>query len=240
MSRERVGLVVGVITLLATLLPLWAFIPAIALLSFLIAREVATALRVEGIAPTVPLVVVVHALFEPLTLPIIGALSLAYGYRHWRLESFSYAFLVLVYAGVFPAFLIDIKTFGLKYLLSLLLTVWAIDVSAYYVGRRFGRVPVFPKISPKKTLEGYVGALVISFPVFWLFSGWDFTLSLFTTLCILIFGALGDYFKSFIKRQLGIKDFSHTLGEHGGFTDRYDSLIFSAPAYLLILDRFMG
>lgn len=237
MSRENVGIFVGILTLLALILPVEVFVFVIAVLSFLIAKEVSTALQVKEVSYFAFLIPLIYVSLKPLTLPVVGILSLAYGYKSWSLQGFSFSFLTLVYAGLFPAFLIDIKAYGFKYILLLVLTVWAIDVSAYYIGRRFGRTSVFPKISPKKTLEGYLGAFVVSFLIFWMLSGWGFLLSLFTVFNILLFGAIGDYFKSFVKRQVGIKDFADTLGEHGGFTDRFDSLIFSAPVYLLILER---
>jgi phosphatidate cytidylyltransferase len=238
MSRERIGLIVGAITLSSILLPLWAFSLMVALLSFLIAREVGKALDIEEVAPWTPIITLTHSFAGMLSIPLIGILSLIQGYRRWDLRPFSNSFLLLTYSGLMPAFLIDIKRQGTEEIFLLLITVWAIDVSAYYIGRRFGSVPLFPKISPKKTLEGYLGAGVVSFLLLAAISHLGILKSLIVAFSVLLAGAVGDYFKSFIKRQVGIKDFANTLGEHGGFTDRFDSLVFSAPVYLYIISKF--
>ncbi len=237
MSRERTGLLIGTATLVCAFLPYQLFVFAVALLSLLIAKEVASALDVEEVSYYAFFVPLIYVSMDSLTLPVVGLLSLAYGYKRWSLDGFMQAFLVLMYAGFLPSFLVDVRALGFKPLLVLILGVWAIDVSAYYIGRRFGKTPVFPKISPKKTLEGYLGAFAVSWAVLWTLSGWGMVKSLSVALLILFFAAVGDYFKSFIKRQLGIKDFSQALGSHGGFTDRFDSLIFAAPAYLFVLQR---
>ena len=66
----------------------------------------------------------------------------------------------------------------------------------------------------------------------WVFHGFK---GILWSLPLVAIALMGDLFKSFIKRQVGIKDFSNVLGEHGGFTDRFDSLLFTAPVYLFLL-----
>ena len=116
------------------------------------------------------------------------------------------------------------------HLLKLILFVWVVDVSAYYVGKKFGRRKLSPRLSPNKTWEGFLGSLFFGSLYSVLF------LKTFLFAPVLVVSALlGDLFKSFIKRQVGIKDFSHLLGSHGGFIDRFDSLLFCAPLYALIV-----
>ncbi|MCS6893454.1 MAG: phosphatidate cytidylyltransferase [Deltaproteobacteria bacterium] len=98
------------------------------------------------------------------------------------------------------------------------------DSFSYFVGSKFGKTPIAPKISPKKTIEGFVGGLI----------GYSLALGLLDLLedqfvirvelfCFPLFYFLGDLLKSRIKRMLGIKDFSSFFGFHGGFLDRLDS-----------------
>jgi phosphatidate cytidylyltransferase len=113
-------------------------------------------------------------------------------------------------------------------LLGILLTAWIADIFAYFSGRAFGRHKLAPSISPGKTWEGAIGA-VVGVALYWVicFSGrldWKETLLLVgiavlaTVMCI-----LGDLFESLIKRQAGVKDSSNLLPGHGGILDRIDS-----------------
>jgi phosphatidate cytidylyltransferase len=121
------------------------------------------------------------------------------------------------------------------YLLYLLLAVELNDVAAFVAGKLFGRHALRSNISPKKTWEGSLGALVVSLALPWAL--W-FTFPhlrprdlLAIGLIIGIGGQLGDLAFSVIKRDLGIKDMAATIPGHGGITDRIDSLIYSAPLF---------
>ncbi len=235
MNREKIGLLVGVVTLSVSLSPFPLFTVGVGILSFLMARELAHHLKACGVAP--------GAFFSPLTFYLNSALgglycallALVYGEREKNLELFFKTFFILIYVGFFPSFLILIKEKGTYLLITLLLAVWAGDVVAYYVGRRFGRNPFFNSISPNKTLEGFLAGVAAGTLVFLIFLEGAVYKKLLTGIIVLSAGALGDLFKSFIKRRLGIKDFSNVLGEHGGFVDRFDALIFAAPAFWMLL-----
>jgi phosphatidate cytidylyltransferase len=124
-------------------------------------------------------------------------------------------------------------------ILGFFFLLWTSDTGAYLVGMTIGRHPFFPRISPKKSWEGFIGgvastllvALVISHyftalsPVNWLVIG----------AIIAIFGALGDLIESLLKRSLQVKDSGNILPGHGGILDRFDSVIFSAPLVYIYL-----
>src|SRR6266487_965155 len=110
------------------------------------------------------------------------------------------------------------------------------DVAAFTFGRLFGRHPLRSKISPSKTWEGALGALVMSMLLPWLFrfsfpffGVWQLVL---TGLIVGIGGQLGDLSVSVIKRDIGTKDMGRTIPGHGGILDRIDSLIYVAPLFM--------
>ena len=130
-----------------------------------------------------------------------------------------------------------------QYILGIVLMIWANDSGAYFVGRAFGKTPLFPRISPKKTWEGALGGAALAF-VFALGLGyWATDLQpwqwLLACAVLLVPASLGDLVESMLKRGLMAKDSAKTLPGHGGFLDRFDSLLMAAP-FLMILWELMG
>ena len=150
----------------------------------------------------------------------------------------------LFYIGI-PLALIPLITFNNEafqpnIIFGLLLLTWANDTGAYLIGSQIGRTKLFPRISPKKTWEGSLGGVVVTFIAGYLLSRifQDLPLSdwLFLAGIVSIFGSLGDLVESMLKRSLQIKDSGNLLPGHGGFLDRFDAFIFLLPfaaAYLL-------
>ncbi len=235
MNREIYGLVVGVLSLLAITLPTAIFAIVVGAISFLMGRELSKALDLKDVEFPSFLSPILFYAAQPLGGVFVSAMALAYGYKLWNLDTFFKVAFVLFYVGFFPAFLISVREVGIFPILLLLLMTWANDVLAYYVGRRFGKRPMFPKISPNKTYEGFLAGVLGGTIVFTLLSPYSIFDSLLIGVVTLCVGVAGDYFKSFIKRQVGVKDFSNILGGHGGFLDRFDSLIFSAPIYYWLI-----
>jgi phosphatidate cytidylyltransferase len=125
--------------------------------------------------------------------------------------------------------------------LAVVAVIWVADISAYFVGRAFGRHKLAPQISPGKTWEGAVGAgvgvLIYGFAVLRL-SGYDPTMGAAVLLGALLIGTtalsvVGDLFESLAKRQIGVKDSGSILPGHGGLLDRLDSLTATLPAIAL-------
>jgi phosphatidate cytidylyltransferase len=133
---------------------------------------------------------------------------------------------------------------GRAALFLLILTVSASDTAQYYSGRAFGRQPLAPAISPKKTVEGAAGGLLFGaialavIGIWWLpaVPAWvRATLGI----GVVVLGIAGDLFESMLKRSAGVKDSSALIPGHGGILDRIDALLFAAPMYYVVL-RWVG
>jgi phosphatidate cytidylyltransferase len=118
------------------------------------------------------------------------------------------------------------------------------DVAAFTFGKLFGRVPLRSEISPRKTWEGALGAIVVSMILPWLlrfsfpfFGPWQLIL---TGLIVGVGGQLGDLSISVIKRDIGTKDMGATIPGHGGILDRIDSLIYVAPLFMHMAGYYYG
>lgn len=124
-------------------------------------------------------------------------------------------------------------------LIFLMLLIWGADVFAYFAGKRWGRVKLVPVVSPGKTREGVLGALVGSL-LFGLLLGWylgatgvNYLLLVLLALITSSISVVGDLFISYLKRQRGMKDTGAILPGHGGVLDRIDSLLSATPLFLL-------
>lgn len=140
----------------------------------------------------------------------------------------------LVLLRQLPASLGLDEALGARLVFLLAALVWATDTGAYLCGVAFGRRPLAPRISPKKTVEGAVGGLVAAALVGWLCTRTlvPFVTPLAGTILGVVAGIaaqLGDLVESMIKRDVGIKDTAPLLPGHGGILDRFDSLLFTAP-----------
>lgn len=162
-----------------------------------------------------------------------------------------FAFLIFVYlrdinensGGKFS------KTEGVYLILLVLVCSWLTDVFAYFTGRAFGKHKLCPKISPKKTVEGAIGGIiipaVINIIVLAVFEKFFFdgTVIPYWTMLIIspvlsVASMLGDLSASTIKRNFGVKDFSNLIPGHGGIMDRFDSCLFVLPAIYVIVNLF--
>ena len=127
---------------------------------------------------------------------------------------------------------------GLWWLILTAITVWVMDSGAYFTGRAIGRHKFRPRISPKKTWEGFFGGLVTgaiaAALMAYFMPGVEWWQGALLGIAISIVGPLGDLSESLFKRQAGAKDSSNLIPGHGGFFDRIDSFIFAAPVVFLI------
>ena len=151
--------------------------------------------------------------------------------------TFLFSFLLL-YLPFLLSFAIEIREIGKKPLFYFLFTVLIYDTFAFYIGKFFGKTKLLERISPNKTLEGFIGGLiaVILFNLF-SFKFWELPIPSMPFLSIIlpISAQIGDFFESYLKRCLEIKDFSNILLSHGGILDRIDSYLFALPIFYLIL-----
>jgi phosphatidate cytidylyltransferase len=138
----------------------------------------------------------------------------------------------LVYCAVTLGFLVLMPR---EFVFLLLVIVWVGEAAAYYCGRAFGRHPLMPRVSPKKTVEGGVAGLLGSVAAgvvggVWLLGEPWLNLVVISAVTGVV-AQLGDLAESVLKRSVGVKDSSSILPGHGGILDRLDSLFFAAPVF---------
>ena len=129
---------------------------------------------------------------------------------------------------------------GREAVLLLMATIVVSDSAQYYCGRAFGRRPLAPAISPKKTVEGAIGGVIFGTAAMTLIGMWVFSLTPIFLLVlvgatVVTLGIVGDLFESLLKRSAGVKDSSTLIPGHGGVLDRIDSWLFAAPVYYVFV-----
>ncbi len=129
-------------------------------------------------------------------------------------------------------------------IMFLVIVIAGNDIAAYFVGRSVGRRPLAPRVSPGKTVEGFIGGLVIGAivaAVLAVFPPWEqigVTRALVTALLVGLIAPIGDLAESMVKRALGVKDMGSVLPGHGGMLDRIDGFLFAVPAVYLLFRGF--
>jgi len=128
---------------------------------------------------------------------------------------------------------------GVRGIVAFILVTIASDIGGYVAGVLFGKHPMAPVISPKKSWEGFAGSMVATIAVgVWLvtsFLGGDWWVGVILGVIAAVMATLGDLCESVMKRDLGVKDMSHVIPGHGGLMDRLDSLLATiAPIWLLL------
>jgi len=129
--------------------------------------------------------------------------------------------------------------------LFLAVVTWASDTGAYYAGTLWGKHPLLPSVSPKKTVEGVLGGLALAVGAallaqWWFASQLSQSDALILGMLLTATGLLGDLFESAIKRRTGVKDSGGILPGHGGMLDRLDSLLFTAPTFYYYVAYIRG
>jgi phosphatidate cytidylyltransferase len=193
-----------------------------------------------------------NQIFEIAFLIIIVLTNVVLGFSLIKNKLFSYSILKNRFIGHFYLVGSLVIFFSLPNIFgeynpyivfSFLALIWISDSAAYVFGVTFGKRPLFKTVSPKKSIEGFVGGLSFAIMLSIIFS---FYLSLNITLIQWIIlglltgctGTLGDLVQSQFKREAGVKDSGNLLPGHGGLYDRMDSIIFAAPIIYLTLTIF--
>jgi len=127
---------------------------------------------------------------------------------------------------------------GSEWLLYSLSLVWVADTGAYFSGKKFGKHKLAPNISPGKTKEGLLGAL-ISTSLYSLMASFYFSLDtehsamlILLSIILTFISVSGDLYFSFLKREAGVKDSGNILPGHGGILDRIDSVLAAMPVFI--------
>jgi len=184
-----------------------------------------------------------YSIFIPvyafLFLPIIAAIRGDTKNFLVRVAETQWALMICVFcASHVPALLsLEIPGFeGRNVLLIafLVIVVQSSDVLQYIWGKLLGKTKIAPNLSPSKTVEGAVGGIasasLLGGALFWI-TPFNFFQAVMLSVAICIMGFLGGLVLSAIKRDRGIKDWGHLIAGHGGFIDRLDSVVFSAPVF---------
>jgi len=173
---------------------------------------------------------------------VVGAVAVASGAPGpGVLRDAAASILPVAYIGLPLGALAAVHAFGgREVVLLLMLTIVVSDSAQYYCGRAFGRRPLAPAISPKKTVEGAIGGLLFGTLAMTLggrlvFAEAPLLLLVLVGACISTLGMVGDLFESMLKRSAGVKDSSHIIPGHGGILDRIDSWLFAAPLYYVFV-----
>ncbi len=185
-----------------------------------------------------------------ITLPLIDILLS----RNFNLKPLLISLGGLLYISFSCGCLIDLRSEGMLFKslfgidmglvlpLLLIVTIWINDTMAYLVGSIFGKTSL-TRISPKKTWEGTLGGIVLAVLSITLcgyfFLNADVTQLLIISTLICVTGIYGDLFESSLKRKSGIKDSGNILPGHGGFLDRFDSLLFATVFVWLYVKLFL-
>ena len=236
----------------------WAFSAFVTLIVGLAAWEYSQIFRGSDLQPAIVIAVAGAAGlalgrawngFEsaPLLISLILIASMIYhmvAYERGRDQAgtdFAVTLSAAFYIGWLGSYLISIRSLpeGFWWLLLVLPIVWLADSGAYFIGRSFGKHKLCPRLSPKKTWEGYLGGVLVGtlgavgLAYLWqLWAGADFSITALQAALLGLFlstiTTLGDLGESMIKRQSGVKDSSNLIPGHGGVFDRIDSWLWAA------------
>ena len=156
-------------------------------------------------------------------------------------------FFCIFYVGGLLSTLIGLRNLdtlhSTYFTLTMVLSIWICDSAAFYFGSKWGRKKILPSISPKKSWVGCIAGLISSFIVYGVAKYLhllEITGEEMLVLVIItgLFGQVGDFAESLLKRNAGVKDSGTMLLGHGGVLDRFDSLIFASPLTYFYLHFF--
>lgn len=146
---------------------------------------------------------------------------------------------VLIAMGIHMVYQLRLS-FGFEYLLLLALATFGTDTGAYFIGMKFGKHKLNPRLSPKKTIEGSLGGMLLGTVLSVAYGAYiqiniPFIYLIIICFILTITGQVGDLTFSSIKRTFEVKDYSQLLPGHGGVLDRFDSLLFNSMVLGLLL-----
>ncbi len=264
-TRTNSAIILVVLLLVVTFLPAWIFTVAACAASFMMLREITLAFR-HGKKPELlatellfSLLFMISAFFSReagfymshlvtvLFLMTLMTLSVVRN-ETIKFEDVGTALVAVLYTVVFFLHLSYLRQMdsGIALVFLVYLGAFIPDTAAYFAGNFFGKHKLIPSVSPKKTVEGSIGAIVGSVLIFFVYglilSAMGFlvnyvTLLLLSILCGVV-AQLGDLSASVIKRTFGTKDFGNLIPGHGGLLDRLDSVMFIAPLVYYFVNVF--
>ena len=184
-----------------------------------------------------------------LIFPLLSCVYMIKLYKKFERKPFTniaYTFLGIFYVAI-PFSLLNIAVFekgeyNFEIIFGCLFILWASDTGAYVAGTLFGKRKLFERISPKKSWEGFFGgailALAFAYGIAHFFPYFSLMQWMIIAVIIIIGGTFGDLVESLLKRSIEIKDSGSSLPGHGGFLDRFDGLLISAPFIVAYMEIF--
>lgn len=184
-----------------------------------------------------------------LIFPIVSLVYMIKLYKKFERKPFTniaYMFLGLFYVAM-PFSLLNIAVYedgayNFEIMFGCLFILWASDTGAYFAGTLFGKRKLFERISPKKSWEGALGGAILAVIFALIIAQYFDSLArwqwITIAIIIIIGGIYGDLIESLLKRSIEIKDSGASLPGHGGFLDRFDGLLISAPFIVAFLEIF--
>jgi phosphatidate cytidylyltransferase len=176
-------------------------------------------------------ITIIYFIFKDIPARNRGKLLFAF---LWLAGSLSF-FMALGWSG-------NREAYDPLYMIILFSMIWIYDIGAYVFGSLLGRTPLAPSISPGKTAEGFVFGMLTNaaagYIAFKITGDFSIVQWILISVIISVGGTFGDLFESKIKREAGVKDSGQIIPGHGGILDRFDSLFFSTPLFLIVIEIF--
>lgn len=159
--------------------------------------------------------------------------------RNFNYDDAGFSVLGIIYVGFGFYSMYHIREASLALLLFIVLSTWASDSGAYLIGKNIGKRKLAPSLSPNKTVEGSIAGILFAMimaVIFLLFAQFTYSNIIMVLMAgiISIAGQLGDLIESGLKREYNIKDSGRILPGHGGFLDRFDSLLFAMSMCVIL------
>ena len=180
-------------------------------------------------------------LFAQISLMLIPLLIALFS-KKYSFEKIAVSCWTAMFFVALPCSLM-MNIFDEYYLIIIFCLIWINDIFAYLTGMAIGKHKLFERISPKKTIEGSLGGLIMTAVVaflanhYWLHV-WDKWEVIGLVIVVVVFGSLGDLCESMMKRQAGVKDSGNVIPGHGGILDRFDATFLAVPfvyCYLILI-----
>ena len=259
LTRTLSALVYAVLFISAILFSAETYIGLLAVFATVCIWELSKLLQFKSIVPYILLAYVVYTSIQTtikyngflLGATLIGLSLLLYlliSTKPIKTETLSQkVFLQVIYLILPFYFLMNLpfidNTYYPNIIIYIILIIWTNDSFAFLVGKNFGKRKLFEKVSPKKTIEGFIGGLVFSIIAGFIIGQYSENFStlnwIVISIIVAVFGSLGDLVESKFKRQANIKDSGTIMPGHGGLLDRLDSLFFLAPFVYLYIHYIM-
>lgn len=258
--RSLSALVYAFLFISAILFSVETYIGLLALFATVCIWELSKIIQIKSIIPYIILVLTVYIAFKDTAFKyndyllggtIIGLIALLYLLISSKpiktATLLQKLFLNVIYIVLPFYFLMNLpfinNTYYPNIIVYIIFIIWTNDSFAFLVGKNFGKRKLFEKVSPKKTIEGFVGGVLFSIIAGFIIGQYSGIFSILNwiiiAIIVAIFGSLGDLVESKFKRQADVKDSGTIMPGHGGLLDRLDSLFFLAPFVYLYIHYIM-